>query len=460
MDAINRLARHVVSTTYDQLSPAAVHATKTFILDSLGVGIAGEGDPWAARLADCAAGWGEGSESTVLGSGRRLPAQAAAFVNAYQIHCLEFDCVHEGAVVHPMATLLASLFAHTERRGPVSGKDFLTAVALGVDVACSIGVASRAPMTFFRPATAGAFGAVAAIGKLEGFDVESLTNAFGIVYGQICGTLQPHVEGSPLLGVQMGFNARGALTAVDLATKGLVGPHEVLEGRYGYFRLFEGAYDLASVIADLGKAWRVTQLAHKPFPSGRLTHGAVDGLLRLKNQYGFEAADVSRLLVIVPPLVKRLVGRPDIPAPAANYARLCLPFVAATALLRGNVDVPDFIGNRLTDPHAHALARKVELLVDDNPDENAMTPQAIKVMLKDGRHYEIRLETVLGHPDSPLTREQHLDKFRRCWTYGAGRLRAENCDRLITLADGLETVADIRELVTLTAPDSVMTNRG
>ena len=452
MDAISRFAQHVVSTTYDHLSPPAVLAAKTFILDSIGVGIAGGADPWATRLVLCAAGWGEGNESAVLGSGRRLPAQAAALVNAYQIHCLEFDCVHEAAVVHPMATLLSSLFAYAERRSRVSGKDLLTAVTLGVDVACSIGLASRAPIKFFRPATAGAFGAVAAIGKLEGFDVEFLTNAFGIVYGQICGTLQPHVEGSSLLGMQMGFNARAALTAVDLAARGLVGPHEVLEGHYGYFKLFEGAWDLAPVLADLGKVWRVTQLAHKPFPSGRLTHGAVDGLLRLKNQYGFEAGDVSRVTVVAPPLVKRLDGRPDIPAPTANYAKLCLPFVAATALVRGRVDVPDFVGEGLTDPGIHTLAQKVELLVDDNPDENAMVPQAIKVMLKDGRNYEIRLDSVLGHPQSPLTREQHLDKFRRCWRHGAGRLKAENRDRLITRADRLEAFADIRELVALTVP--------
>lgn len=452
MDGIRKFAEHVVSSTYDHLSPAAVLATKTFVLDSIGVGIAGSADPRAAPLADCAANWGAGNESTVWGRGRRLPAQGAALVNAYQIHCLEFDCVHEGAIVHPMATLLSSLFAYAERRGNVPGEHFLTAVALGVDVACSLGIASRAPVKFFRPATAGAFGAVGAIGKLEGLDVESLTNAFGIVYGQICGTLQPHVEGSMLLGVQMGFNARGALTAVDLAASGFVGPHEVLEGRYGYFKLFEGDYDLAPVLADLGKVWRVTQLAHKPFPTGRLTHGAVDGLLRLKQQYGFEAADVARVTAIVPPLVKRLVGRPAVPAPAANYARLCLPFVAATALLRGNVDVPDFIGDRLTDPKVHALAQNVELVGDDNPDENAVVPQTIQVTLKDSHRYEIRLDRVIGHPDSPLSREQHLDKFRRCWTYGARRLSEENCDRLITLVDRLEAVADVRGLVALIVP--------
>ena len=67
-----------------------------------------------------------------------------------------------------MAVLLAAALAHAERAGGVSGRDLLTAVVLGVDVGTGLGVASKAPLRFFRPATAGAFAATAAIGKLDG----------------------------------------------------------------------------------------------------------------------------------------------------------------------------------------------------------------------------------------------------------------------------------------------------
>jgi 2-methylcitrate dehydratase PrpD len=453
VDAIRRFAGHVASVRFEDLPAAAVAATKTFILDSIGVGIAGSGDGWAAGLREAAVTWGQGDEATVWGTGLRLPAPSAAVVNGFHTHCLEFDCVHEAAVVHPMATVLAAATAHAERLGPVSGRDFLVAVALGVDVAAALGIAARGAMRFFRPATAGAFGAVAAAGKLSRFDANTLVDAFGIVSGHVSGTLQPHVEASPLLGLQIGFNARGALTAVDLAARGLIGPHEVLEGRYGYFKLFEGgAYDVESVLRDLGKTWRVTELAHKPFPSGRLTHGVVDGLRRLKAERHFAAADVARVRAIVPPLVARLVGRPDVTTPAAGYARLCLPFVAATAIIRGTVDVPDFRGAWLTDGEAHALARRIDVVTDDNPDENAMVPITVEVTLADGTRRATRLESVIGAPASPLSREQHLDKFRRCWTYGARPLPPANADRLIDLLDRLESVADVRDLVALTLP--------
>jgi 2-methylcitrate dehydratase PrpD len=453
MDAIERLADHVIATTYDRLPADAVTAARTFILDTLGVGIAGSGEPMAPAILETAARWGEGREGTAWGSRRRLPGPAAALVNAYQVHCLEFDCIHEGAVVHPMATLLPALLAEAECRGGAGGREVIAAVVAGVDVAASVGVAARGPMRFFRPATAGAFGAVAAIAKLAALDGETLLNAFGIVYGQISGTLQPHDEGLPLLGLQIGFNARAALTAVDLARAGVPGPRHVLEGRYGYFNLFEDRRsDVPAALAHLGAQWRINEVAHKPFPSGRLTHGAVDGLQRLREAHGFGASDVASVTVHVPPLVERLVGRPNVPRPSGNYARLCLPFVAATALRRGSVDVPDFRSDRLEDATTHELAARIQIAGDGNPDENALVPQSLTVELRNGTRHDIRLDQVLGHPERPLSREQHLGKFRRCWRYGAVPLAESAGEEMIRLVDRLESVADVRELLALTVP--------
>jgi 2-methylcitrate dehydratase PrpD len=234
---------------------------------------------------------------------------------------------------------------------------------------------------------------------------------------------------------------------------GLAGPREVLEGPFGYLRLFEADhYDLGTVLGDLGRVWQVTRVSHKPFPSGRATHGAVDGVQRLRARHGFTGAEVAEVRAIVPPLIERLVGRPDVPAPAASYARLCIPFVVATTLLRGTVDVPDFTADRLTDAAVHALARRVSVVVDDNPDQNALAPQTIQVALKSGQRHEIVLPSFLGHPESPLAPAQHLDKFRRCCRYGQSPLPTARGERIIALVERLETVADVRDLIALTVP--------
>ena len=116
------------------------------------------------------------------------------------------------------------------------------------------------------------------------------------------------------------------------------------------------------------------------------------------------------------------------------------------------VDVPDFRGDRLRDPGVHDLARRIDVIVDDNPDENAMVPQTVRVTLGSGSTYETRLDRVIGHPERPLSREQHLGKFRRCWTYGARPLPRQRAEQLIGSVDRLEAVPDVRALVALTGP--------
>ena len=134
----------------------------------------------------------------------------------------------EGAVLHPMATILAAVLAWLERQGArgrrVAGRDLIAALAVGVDVSTMLAIVTNAPIRFFRPATAGGFGAAAAIARLAGLDETGVKDTPGAQYAQTGGTLQPHVEGSAMLGLQVGFNARAAIMAADLAGAGFRGP--------------------------------------------------------------------------------------------------------------------------------------------------------------------------------------------------------------------------------------------
>lgn len=450
VNPVETLAAHVVRTKFEDLPQDAVNAAKTFILDSIGVGVAGSDGPWVRELIETAKKWGTGDDSRVFVHGTRLPATTAAIVNAYQIHCLEYDCVNEDAVIHPMATILGAVSAEADRAGGYSGKDLILAVALGVDASCVLGVSSRAPMRFFRPSTAGAFGATAAVAKLRGLDEATLINAFGAIYGQISGTLAPHREGSPVLGMQIGFCARGAISACDLAQAGLIGPHEVITGMYGYLPMYEGEYDHVAAFASLGKTWQINRVSHKPFPSGRLTHGVVDGIQQLRKREGLKAEDVERMVALVPPLAHRLTGRPDIPNPEPNYAKLCIPFVAATALLEGTVDVRHFKGDWLRNPRVHEIAANVEPIEDNNPNTNAVAPQRLEVYLKDGRKLEVDMPQIFGHPENPLSDEQNIEKFKRSWSAAAKPLSESSADQMIEAVSNLEGVDDVRSLIDLT----------
>lgn len=460
-DAVAAFTSHIARTRFEDLPAEAVAKAKTFLLDTIGVGLAGTADGNAARVRAAAAQWGAADEATVWGSGARLPAPSAAFVNAYLVHSLEYDCIHEPAVVHPMATLLCTLFAWSERASkhgkPVDGRRFLAAVSVGVDVAGLLGAATKSGLRFFRPATAGGFGAAAGLASVAGFDEPRVKDTLGLQFAQACGTMQAHVEGTAALGLQIGFNARAAINAVDAATAGLAGPHDFLTGQFGYFPMFEnGSFEPAIIQRELGRVPQVTRISHKPHPSGRLTHGGVDGVRQLMRKHGFTPDAVAEITIHVPPLVMELVGRPDIPNPTSNYAKLCLPFVVGTYLARGRVDVPDFASPEMRDDSAvHALASRVRVVLDDNTDQNAIAPQRIVVHLKDGAAHEIVIRAILGHPDAPLTEAENLDKFARNCSYARPPVAPELRDRLIALVADWENVEDVSVLPRLLALPAV-----
>src|SRR5580704_5521931 len=167
---VDKIVAHVERVAEHGVPEAARAAAKTFIADALAVGIAGSKTAWRGEILDMLAGIGGAQEVTVLGSGGRLPLVHAAMLNAYQIHAQEFDCVHEAAVVHPMAAVLPALLGWSEREGGVSGARLIRAVVVAVDVAATLGLCSRAPMRFFRPANAGGLGATAGVATLAGLD--------------------------------------------------------------------------------------------------------------------------------------------------------------------------------------------------------------------------------------------------------------------------------------------------
>ncbi len=201
------------------------------------------------------------------------------------------------------------------------------------------------------------------------------------------------------------------------------------------------------MLRDLGRVWRVTEVAQKPFPTGRATHGVLDGVLALQRECGFEAADVAQIRCRVPPLTERLVGRPAHPGMAPNQARLSAPYVIAAALQGGTVDLDDFRPAALDDAARLALAARVVVEADANPDPNALGPVEVAVLLEDGRRREIQIAEVYGSPARPMGREAHLAKFRRNWLAGAKPLPPAAGERLIGLVDELETQADVARLI-------------
>jgi 2-methylcitrate dehydratase PrpD len=397
--------------------PEAVRADAVRLLaDTLAVGAAGAAAPGADAILDTARRFGSGIDARLLGSAERLPAASAAFVNGYRIHCLEWDAVHEAAVVHAMSVVTAALGAAIDRRGGCDTDTALTALAIGVDIASGLGIACDEGVRFFRPATAGLIGAAAAVARIEG---APMSHAIGLAYSSCAGTMQAHVEGSITLPFQVANAARAAIVAVDLASAGFTAPYDVFDGPFGYFKLIDKG-DLSRYTRDLGKVWRISEISTKPFPSGRASHGVLGELQSLRSCESRSSNDADRrpptglllsqehiknIEAFVPPLIQRLVGRPFRDDMTPAYARLCLPLLSALMLTDGVIDPRRFTPETFADPAIRALAGKVFVTVDDNPDPNALSPQRLRADTLWG-HFEVAIPDTLGSPAAPLSPQQ------------------------------------------------------
>jgi 2-methylcitrate dehydratase PrpD len=406
--------------------PDAVRADAVRLLaDTLASGAAGAASPEAAKLFDALYsvspelvegrfGLIRASTSSALAVGE-YEASAAALFNGFAIHCLEWDAVHESAVVHALSTVTSALLAASDRRGGSDPEAFLTALAVGVDIASGLGLSATGPMRFFRPATAGVIGAALAVARLDGLSAKQIGDVLGLAYSFAGGTMQAHVEGSIALPLQIGRAAQAAVQAVDMVKAGLCGPHDVLEGQFGYSALIE-PLDLSRYMP--GKPWRISEVSIKPFPSGRASHAVLATLADVRES----GKTITSITAYVPPLIQRLVGRAFKTDMTPAYARLCLPLLCALMLRDGRIDPRRFTAETFADPVIQELAAMVSIELDGNADGNALSPQRLVVAYADGGSDDILIPHTLGSPDAPLSLTQAAQKYDLC------RVLAGDCD--------------------------------
>jgi len=454
-DHVGLIVQHVLMHADPSSVPlVARNAAKIFMLDSIGVALAGASVAESSLVRRAALTWGKSGgldcDASVWGSREKLPAPSAAMVNAFHIHNQEFDCVHEKAVVHPMAVILAALMAYAERNGQVSGAKFLAALAIAVDVATVIGMTATKPIRFFRPAQCGCLGAAVGMAYLAGMDEVGIKNTLGLAYSQLAGTMQAHIEGTPTLALQVAFAARAAVCAVDLAQLGFRAPHDVIDGKYGYFALIEDGVANVAAFAELGKVWQITRVSHKPYPTGRAAQGGISALQTAMREHDLTADAVISVVLHAPLLIRQLVDRPYRDGMATNYARLCLPYLLALVLRDGKVGLDAYNETNLRDPQLRALAHRINIVADTNTNPNALTPQALTLQLAGGRSVSVDIGVVYGSPEAPMTSDAQHEKFVACCKHAPKPLTDLQIERLIAAINTIEGTEDASSIVKLT----------
>jgi 2-methylcitrate dehydratase PrpD len=453
-DAAENLAHMVAETKYQDLPVEAIQACKMDILDTLATLIAGSsaaGIQEIVRTIRHICGTGN---STILLHSIKTSPNWAALANATMAHALDYDDTHDEAVLHAGVTVIPAALAVAEGRN-VSGQEFITAVILGVDVACRLGLAIKKPPTesgWMLTSLCGYFGAAATVGKILKLDEEELTNAFGIAYAQTAGNTQCVVDGSLTKRVQAGFAASGGVVAALLSQGRITGSKHSLEGEFGFYSVYhDGQYDPVRLTEQLGQHFEIVNLSFKPYPCCRYTHGYIDAALQLANENDIDPQAVKSIEVIVGQLPNPLCDPLDVKCQPRTIvdAQFSIPYTVALALIKRDVKIADFTEESIKDPKIIQLAHKVTPTSDTAFAGRHIMPAIVKIELDGGTRFEAEVQYPKGHPKNPLTIEDIGNKLRDGIDFAIKTISSEEVDDVTRTVKHLEYIPNIDTIVKL-----------
>lgn len=459
------IAEHLVRTPASALTSEAIESAKLDTLDTLGAALAGSSAAACPEIVDLVTAWGGAPQSSVLVYGGRLPAPAATLANATMAHARELDDALDDAVIHVGVAVVPAALAIAEARGS-SGEAVLRAIALGLDLNCRLARACTAPpgpTGWALTSNLGVMAAAATAGMLLGLDEERMLNAIGIAYSQAAGNMQAVADAAMTKRVQVGLAIQAGVTSALLAERSITGAHQVFEGRYGYYRVYQrGEYDREVVLRGLGSEFLHPQLSYKPYPSCRFTHAVIGASLRLAERVRPEEIESLEIALtsaahdsIVEPFEAKRRPRTIVDA------QFSAPYTAAVALLHREVRLEDFTPEAIGDPEVLALAGKVTCRADAQMDAErgrGISPALVTARLRDGREEREYREWPLGHPNAPLGVDGLVAKFRRCASYAARPIpeaQLELAIRRCLELERLERGADLVEPLVAPAPVAV-----
>lgn len=464
MDAAISLARNVINTRYEDIPADALEVSKKQTLDIIACIIGGSTAAGCKEVVELVKEWGGKEESTIIAYGGKVPSPHAAQANATMGDALDFDDTSDTGGVHSATTIIPGCFAIAEQKRRVSGKKFLTAVTLAVDMVERMGLATNTkPGTYEMSLGSwngwevtpfyGVFSTAAATGKILGLDEEKMVNALGIAYAQASGNLQGDRDGALTKRLQPGFAARGGVVSALMAERGLTGAKSSLQGSSGLYNIcHRGLYNPTALTKDLGKRFEGVNVCFKPYPCCRANHAPIDATLALVKEYHIKPEDVAEVTVIVGPSLEvglEPMERKRTPKTVVD-AQFSIYWTVATAIVYGKVLIKDFTAEAIKNEKVLQIAQKVNGKLDKSfSEERIVGPAIVEIRTNDGRVLSKRVDFPRWGPKNPVDWESLADKLNDCALYAVKPIPKGNLEKLVEMVRRLEELDDVSAIIRL-----------
>lgn len=405
-DVTRTLAHYLVTASYGDLPASVRKEGVRTLLNWVGVAIGGSRHETVDIAVAALAPFCGPAQASLLGRRERFDIMNAAFVNGVSNHIFDYDDTHLKTVIHPAGPVASAILAFAEMQ-PVSGRDFLNALVLGVETECRIGNAvypNHYDVGWHITGTAGVFGSAAAVGRLMKLTEQQMVYALGLAASQPVGLRESF--GSMNKSFNPGRAASNGIFAAVLASKNFTSSDGMIEARRGWANTISTKQDYAEITQDLGSRYETALNTYKPFACGIVLHPAIDAAVQLRNDNRLTADQIERIDLKVHPLVLELTGKKT---PRTGLeGKFSVYHAVAVALIEGAGGEKQFSDRAVTDPAVLALRDKVVPAITPGiaPEQVDMT-----VVLKDGRTLNRVIKHAVGSVEAPMTDAQLEAKF-------------------------------------------------
>ena len=448
-----QLASFCHNLRYETLPPEVIDRAKYFFLDYLGVAVRGSLSDSSQPLYRLTAGLAATGTGTVLGRQGKVAFPYAALANGTAAHSLELDDTHQGGSIHLGVSVFSAALAVAEQTG-ASGKEFLTAVVAGFEVAARLAMALDPKEHYnrgFHPTgTCGTFGAAVGAARLLSLDEGQLLSALGIAGSQAAGSMEFLAEGAWTKRLHPGWAAFSGIHAALLAREGFVGPATIVEGRDGFLKAYSLHPEPRHISDGLGRDFQILQTAVKPHACCRYTQAPIDAVLALVKEYDLQPQDVERVTIGMLeagiPVICEPAERKSQPLSVVD-AQFSLPFGVAVALVKRRAGLEEFSPPMLQDALVRQMMPKVGYLRDPELEKNYPRewPAWARATLRNGRQVSAYVRFPKGDPENPLSWAELIEKYR---TLAGAVWERERLDRVQSAVQRLEHEDNLRDFTT------------
>jgi 2-methylcitrate dehydratase PrpD len=451
---VEELIANVLETRFENFDPATVEHAKNRMIDTIGCLIGGANGPGNSSLIELIKDWGGKKEATILIHGGKAPAYNVAMINSIMARSYDFepvDVMVDNTIfpAHTSGTTVMTVVTMGEMKG-INGKELITTLLVGDDVAARILAASRFDfeLGWDGNGTVNTFGTAAIAGRILGLNRIQLRDAFGIVLNQLAGSFQNIWDGTTTFKLQQGMSARNGIFSAQLAKSGWTGPEDALLGKFGYYHLYtEGCRNIQILTSDLSKKY-YSDVTFKPYPCCRTTHPAIDCALKIVQKNPVDPQDIKEVILRVPHrALEGFCGKPfkirRYPHGDANFSYY---YTVANALLRRGVKPEHFSDQSIADPQIKELINKMTL--EELPGAIFQGAE-LKIIMKDGRQFSEFTDSPKGNSvNNPISKDELMAKFWANVEFSQ-TVNRKNADRLLKLLENLEELDRVDRIVEL-----------